>query len=124
MPTSKPSKLTEAQQVMLVRASQNENGELISPDATAGIGKRGSAEELGLSPNEIRSVEALNRKGMIEGDLEQPTGLLLTAGAFEALHIDEAEWPERLRGSVAEEVPSEKPGTPVATPAQLAEATG
>ena len=61
---------------------------------------------------------------MIEGDLEHPTGLLLTAGALEALHIDEAEWPERLRGSVAEEVPSEEPSTPVATPAQLAEATG
>ena len=64
------------------------------------IGRRRTAF---ATPNERRCLEALLRKGMLVGDIEQAHSLALTADAFRALRIDAAEWPERLRDEADED---------------------
>ncbi len=93
----KTVRLSEAQTIVLVRGSQTPEGTLLPPEVTGGIGSNGNADAYGSSPNERRSINAMLRKGLLEGDADDPQSLRLTALAFEALHIDPVEWPERLR---------------------------
>lgn len=92
-----PIKLSEYQQLVLAKASQNKDAFLIDrPKGTrgaTGLPKEG----LGASARDQRTVDALLRKGLVEGDRKEVFDLRLTALAFVSLHIDECEWPKRLR---------------------------
>ncbi len=94
---ARPIKLTEAQQVVLVRASQNEDGELIKPRPDNRTGSREPETGFGSTLNDKRMIVGFCNKGLIEGNADDLYSLRLTATAFVALHIDWSEWPERLR---------------------------
>ena len=82
--------------MVLIRGSQNDCAILVPKDPD----RIGKGDEAFTTPNERRCIEALLRKGMLSGSIEQTHSLALTADAFRALRIDAAEWPERLREGV------------------------
>ncbi|MEL7279356.1 MAG: DUF3489 domain-containing protein [Pseudomonadota bacterium] len=92
-------RLSEAQQVVLARASGNEDGQLIWPSKGGPVGASAPNDGFGSTLNDRRCIEALYRKGMICGDVDDLFSLKLTAKAFVALQIDPVEWPDRLRGT-------------------------
>lgn len=90
-------RLSEAQQVVLARASGNEDGQLIWPTDDRPVGATVPNDGFGSTLNDRRCIEALYRKGMLCGDVDDLFSLKLTAKAFVALQIDPVEWPDRLR---------------------------
>ena len=94
-------KLTENQQLVLIKASQRDDGELIERFDGAVIGSGAADGGFGSSGNDHRMIQGFLNKGLVEGDPDDPSTLRLTALAFAALNIDESEWPKRLRDGVA-----------------------
>ncbi|MFD0916844.1 DUF3489 domain-containing protein [Pseudahrensia aquimaris] len=91
-------RLSEAQQLVLVRASQRDDGVLIERYDQSIVGQQVPDGAFGSTLNDRRMIEGFIAKGLVEGSIDDLFSLRLTAVTFSALHIDESEWPERLQG--------------------------